>query len=278
MNRSRKTPNIKVLMYHRLSKEKPEKLGDLHVVHVDDFRRQLRLIEALNFMPITFEDYLLYREGKLTLPKKPIILTFDDGHLDTFELALPILKEFDMRAVIFVLGNRKQRYAHWENKHDETNYPLMEDQHIIEAREDGFEIGAHSMTHADLSKLGQKAMQREIKGSKESIESLLGESIVSFAYPFGGVARNVISITQQAGFKYGCGVYTGPPNFGDDNFDIRRLAITSKTNTAAFLMRLLTPYEYVEWFYGKMKHKYVSIDNEPELNTPAVNYERTLRR
>src|SRR5699024_2934030 len=139
MKRSRKSLNIKVLMYHRLSTEKPKNSANIHVVHVEDFRRQLKLIESLNFMPITFEDYLLYREGKLTLPKKPIILTFDDGHLDTFELALPILREFDMRAVIFVIGNRKKRYANWEAE-DGEKYPLMNDIQILKARAQGFEI------------------------------------------------------------------------------------------------------------------------------------------
>lgn len=277
MNRSPEHPSIKVLMYHRISKEKPSQSGKWHIVQVDDFRRQLKLIDRLNFMPITFEDYLLYREGKLTLPKKPIILTFDDGHLDTYELALPLLKEFYMRAVIFVLGNRKQRYADWDGKdHTGVISPLMEDHHIRSAREEGFEIGAHSMTHAVLPELNPQAVCNEINGSKESIESLLGEPIISFAYPYGGVAENVISATRNAGFKFGCGVYTGPPNFGDDHFDIRRLAITSTTNTLQFLLRLLTPYEHIEWFYGKMKQKYFLKHTASKM--PLVNYERTMRQ
>src|SRR6056297_629643 len=103
--------NIKVFMYHRVVNIDTGKVQDWRAVSAQNFRRQLKILDWLNFTPITFEDFQLYLEDKLSLPKNPIILTFDDGHLDTYEIAMPILKEFDMRAVIYVIGNRNMRYA-----------------------------------------------------------------------------------------------------------------------------------------------------------------------
>ncbi len=269
--------NIKVLMYHRIVKGTTGESTDPHCVSEEDFRYQLQLLDQFNYTPITFEDYYLYRKGKLTLPKKPIILTFDDGYLDTYSTALPVLREFNMHAVFFVLGNRNLQYANWDQHIEEKKRPLMSDQQIIDARSDGFEIGAHTMTHIVLPKLNQKEMKDEIEGSKKSLESLLGEKILSFSYPYGRLDSKVRSLVVQSGYKYACGVYTGPPTFGDDLFDIRRLAINRNTGTAGFLLKLLTPYQYAEWLYGKVRHgkSFSSTELYPGEESAVDDYDLT---
>lgn len=272
-----KNTNIKVLMYHRIVKETDGDGTDLHSVSEEDFRYQLQLLDRFNYTPITFEDYNLYRKGKLTLPKKPVILTFDDGYLDTYTTALPILREFNMHAVFFVLGNRDLQYADWDQNIEEEKRPLMSDQQILEARAEGYEIGAHTMTHIVLPELDQKEMIDEIEGSKESLESLLGEKILSFSYPYGRLDSRVRSLVVQSGYNFACGVYTGPPTFGDDLFDIRRLAVNRKTGTAGFLLKLLTPYQYAEWLYGKVRHgnSYSGTESYPGKESAVDDYDLT---
>lgn len=255
MNTTPKKQNIKVMMYHRIIKSDSDKKATFYDVSAENFRQQLQLLDSCNFTPITFEDYHLYLKGKLTLPRKPIILTFDDGHSDMQETALPILREFNMKAVVFVLGNRNMKYANWDQKGSEKNPALMTDEQILEMREEGFEIGAHSMSHPVLPNLTTAQLKGEIIGAKYSIESLLNEEILSFAYPYGRVNKKVESMVAEAGYKFGCGVYTGPPQFGDNDYDIRRMAITYNINTFQYLLRLLTPYQHLEWLYGKFRHK-----------------------
>src|SRR5271169_2825559 len=90
---------IKVIMYHRvvntisLSLSYPELF-----IHEDAFHHHLNLLEKWGFTAITFDDYRLFQSGELNLPKKPVIITFDDGYVDTFELAFPILQKFGMKA------------------------------------------------------------------------------------------------------------------------------------------------------------------------------------
>jgi hypothetical protein len=71
--KSNRILKIKVLMYHRVLAEKPEKKSRWHYVTVTEFRKQMNMIERLGYTPITFSDYQLFIEGKLTLPSKPII-------------------------------------------------------------------------------------------------------------------------------------------------------------------------------------------------------------
>lgn len=268
MNTTEKRANIKVLMYHRIVEKPSGEISNPHSVSEEDFRSQLKMLEALNYTPVTFEDYHLYVRGELTLPKKPIILTFDDGYLDTFETALPILRDFNMKAVLFVMGDRHRRKATWDENSEE--YPLMSDEHIVEARAEGFEIGAHTISHLVLPELPEKELRREVFGSKKKIESVLGEEIISFSYPYGRLNKRVRSVVEESGFRFACGVYTGPPTFGDDLYDIRRLSINRKTGIAAYLLKILTPYQYVEWLYGKIRHRNSYYGYEPDEKNKEI--------
>lgn len=243
--------HIKILTYHRIV-DKNIKGESKFTVNIDAFRKQLRILELLNFTPITFLDYKLYLEEKLTLPKKPIILTFDDGYLDTFEVAIPTLLEFDMRAVIFVLGDRRLKTADWMNG---DSAPLMNNEQIVMARSFGFEIGSHSMDHDVLTELSEFELRENIIRSKRSIESILGERIYSFAYPYGFTDERVNKITCETGYTFGCGVYSGPPEFGKNFYDFRRFIIKNNTGVSRFLLYLLTPFQYVEWIHSKLKRK-----------------------
>lgn len=253
MSPKQKNKRIKVLMYHRIVKN-GEPNASFYDVSEDNFRQQLQLLDSLDFTPITFKDYQLYLDDKLTLPKKPIILTFDDGHTDMKEVALPILREYFMKAVVFVLGDRQMRYSEWDQSKNGEKVSLMSDKEILEMHDEGYEIGAHSMSHPILPKLTTSQLKEEIMGAKFSVESLLGEEVISFAYPYGRVNKKVESIVAESGYKFGCGVYTGPPRFGDNDYDIRRLAITYNINIFQFLLRLVTPYQYLEWLYGRLRH------------------------
>jgi len=252
---TQKTTKVKVLIYHRVIPSKKLCMDHPKVlIHVDDFRKQLALLERWGFTAITFSDYWLCQQGELDLPKKPVIITFDDGYVDTYEYAFPILQEFEMKSVIFVLGDRTIRTNSWERDWNIPAAKLMNDQQIIELHEAGHEIGAHSMTHADLRSLSMEAAWSEISRSGISLEILLGASVKSFAYPYGLYNNAVKSMVQDAGFKAGCATYSGPPFFGKDIFEIRRTLIPGNVNVLGFAARMLTPYEVYSWARWKTKN------------------------
>lgn len=261
-------------MYHRIVSKFDGENSDYFAVNKSDFRQHLKLLDALQFTPVTFEDYHLHLENKLSLPRKPIILTFDDGYRDNYENAFPMLQEFNMKAVMYVLGDRSIQYGRWDSTHKSKEYALMDDEQILHIRSEGFEIGAHSMTHAKLPELSLDAITREVTDSKHTIENLLGEEILSFSYPYGQVDERVRATVKQAGFKYACGVYTGPPSFGADIYDIRRLSINCKTRSLLYLLKILAPYEYAEWFYRKVRDSQKpSGPNSSSKQFPVIDYD-----
>jgi peptidoglycan/xylan/chitin deacetylase (PgdA/CDA1 family) len=141
---------IKVLMYHRVVNAVNISYAYPTVcISTQEFHNQMSMLERWGFTTITFQDYNLFLKGEINLPKKPIILTFDDAYLDFHENAFPILDEFGMRAVIFCIADKKITANIWDQQHGFPLTPLMNEQQILELHAAGHEIGSHSLTHPD---------------------------------------------------------------------------------------------------------------------------------
>lgn len=251
--------DIKVLMYHRLLNRKPAGDVNFHYVETEMFRKQMKLLDALNFTPVTFRDYALHLEEKLSLPDKPVILTFDDGYLDTYELAVPVLLELEMRGVIFVMGDRTAKSGYWDEVPGGEQSALMNDEQIRHLRSIGFEIGAHCMHHVALPDLSDTAIEAELAGARKSLEELLGERVDTVSYPYGRVDDRVQRIARDAGYRFGCGVYTGPGRFASNRYDIRRISIDQHISLAGFLFRLLAPYPKIESTLNNVRNVTASL-------------------
>ncbi|MEX0780797.1 MAG: polysaccharide deacetylase family protein [Balneolales bacterium] len=262
---------IKVLMYHSIVEDKSASDNSRYCIHKNIFKKQLAIINKLGFSTITFDDYHSFTQGKLQLPKKPIIITFDDGYQDTYEIAFPLIKELNMKAVVFVMGDRTLATNIWDFHTRETPISrLMQDNQIKELYLKGFEIGSHSISHRNLNKLSEKEVYIELKLSKATIEYIIGKPIRSFSAPFGQLSAKIKKLIAQVGYEYNCGVFTGPPRFGQDLFEIRRIAVPNNTSIAGFIMRLITPFEYLEWMRWKIRTKLNSV----VLHTDKIKEEK----
>ncbi|MGH2568726.1 MAG: polysaccharide deacetylase family protein [Bacteroidota bacterium] len=246
-------PNsIKVLVYHRIVDEPTISQAHWSCLTVERFREHLELLDRLGYTTITFKDYFLFLEGQVNLPAKPIILTFDDGYLDTYRFAFPLLQEFGMTAVMFVLGDRKIRTNYWDQRIGVPEAALMDKQHIVEMHEAGFEIGSHSASHARLTTISEGSAWEEISRSRILLEILLNGTVNTFSYPYGLLSGTLKRMVHNAGYSIACGVHTGPAVFGKDLFEIRRIAIRNTTGSFGLALRLLTPYHYYNWLRWKV--------------------------
>ena len=243
--------NIKVLAYHRIVDDEKLAKANWMCVHVNQFHEHLRWIEQLGYTAITLEDYWLYMIGELQLPRKPIIITFDDGYEEIFRLARPVLQEFGMRAVLFVLGNRNLRENEWDKQMGLPAIPLLNDDQIVQLYEEGFEIGAHTLNHVCLPQVSPEIAWKELYDSKRNLESLVKGRIYSFSYPYGAVSNDIQDMVEQIGYFFACGVYSGPPQFARNPLQIRRLTIAG--GALGLGLRLIAPFEYAEWSYWRLR-------------------------
>lgn len=246
--------DIPILMYHQfLEKESDGGKIKLYVTK-KKFEWQLRILKFLGYETITFKD--LKRIGiEKRYEKKYIILTVDDGYKDNYEILFPMLKKYNMKAVIYLVSGIK--YNKWTIDSDgEKKFELLEDSQIKEMQESGLiEFGGHTLSHASLPSLSDCDLYKEIKEDKDILEKRIGTKLVSFAYPYGHVTDRVKNVVKHLGYDFAVSTDTGTGFIDDDLFDIRRTAI-DKGSLIDFIKRISPKYlNYKYKKYGNKKFR-----------------------
>lgn len=188
----------------------------------------------MGFQPITFSQLLgIDKQDR----KAYVVLTFDDGLLDNFENAVPILNEFGYPATFFVIPgfdsilrwvNPKTR-AWSESKRPGFTipFPSMQQHHRRELAESDMEIGCHTMNHPSLNKTPSDRLDMEIVASKALLEDQLGMKITSFCYPKGRYNRSVLEKVEQAGYRGACTTMPGYYSPSTPKFECGRFLVES---------------------------------------------------
>lgn len=161
---------------------------------------------------------------------RTLVITFDDGYLDNFTNAAPILREMGLPASFFIATGfiGTDHVPFWDEKL-RCRPQWMTWDHVRTLADMGFEIGAHTDTHVDLGKVDTATAKAEIECSKHKIESRLGRRIRHFAYPFGGrehITDSTRALVPAAGFACCLSGYGGSVGVGDDIYNLQRIPIS----------------------------------------------------
>lgn len=239
-------PIIRVLLYHRILSDTSNKDAANIGVSEVSFRKQIEWLDQWGYTAITFTDYSLFLEGILDLPKKPVIITFDDTYKDMYEYGFPILKKYGMKAVIFVVVDKSITTSVWDEGIGEV-FALLGQPEILEMNAAGFEVGSHTITHPRLTVMSLETAREELEQSRISLEILLNAPVKSFAYPFGLVNNQVKELVKESGYSFACASYSGPPIFTDDLFEIRRIKVSNTSVRFLFWLQLQQIHIYYRW-------------------------------
>lgn len=216
------TANIKipVLLYHRIGMT----AGALTVTP-EQFKKDLNNLKRSGYVSITqkdFQNFIYARD--VSLPDKPVFITFDDGYDDNYFNAFPILKEHGMTATFFVITNL-------------LNAPdRLAKAHIREMFAEGMSFGSHTQSHRALGELSYQENISECSGSKKALEDVLGISIESLAYPRGSYNHDTIEAMRQSGYTMGFTVINGRCSRYDNAFVLRRIPLFSYDNNISYVM------------------------------------------
>jgi peptidoglycan/xylan/chitin deacetylase (PgdA/CDA1 family) len=118
-----------------------------------------------------------------------VLITFDDGNLSDFEIALPALVDRGLRGIFFVIADRIGKPGY-----------LGRD-HIRELVKAGMEIGSHGMEHRPWRRMDQSTMEREIVGARQILEEIVGRPVMKAACPFGAYDRRGLSRLRESGVE-----------------------------------------------------------------------------
>lgn len=236
-------PGIPVLMYHKVGAPPPgSQLKKLWVSN-DMFRRQMEYLSRHNYHPITFKDLYSFWDKNIPLPVNPVLITFDDGYLNNYENAFPILRDFGFRATLFVVVQTVGWDNRWHDPKSETRIPMVSWAQLKELQKAGWEIGSHTMNHHNLQKIELKDVKLEMEKSRAIMAEFLGETPNTFAYPYGS-GEDVPAIrdkAKEAGYRIAVGVHAGKwtiDGFTASPFNLPRVFVRGGENMLDFHLQM----------------------------------------
>lgn len=217
------------ICYHSISSS-----ADKYSVSLSNFKKQIeRINKGARFIDSKELENIL--QGKEKNGWR-VILTIDDGYKDV-ESITPLTKKLNIPVILFVLSQRNKA----NRKELNNGHKLLSLQKIKKLHRLGWTIGCHSATHADLSKLNYKGLEKEIINSKRTLEQGLGFKVNYFAYPKGIVNSRILTVVKKAGYKFAFTTQPGLINKKTNPLLIPRTVITKSRSLTDFPYFLSKP-------------------------------------
>lgn len=204
-------------MYHYISEPTPDAdvyRRDLSVTPAN-FEAQLGWLRSQGYEGITLTDLAYHLALGWPLPEKPVVLTFDDGYLDNYTNAFPLLQEYGYVGTFFLVtgpidfGNPD--YVTWD---------MVQKMH-----QGGMDFQPHSYRHFDLHGKDLDFLIFEILAPKEAIEARTGETARFFSYPSGSYDQQTVAVLKSAHFWGAVVTEQGATHTSDDLFELNRVRV-----------------------------------------------------
>lgn len=219
--RSSREVVVPILMYHRINVAGPSTPAVSRGLTVDpvDFARQMSWLKRRGYRTVTQRELFdaLFR-GR-PLGRRPILITFDDGYRDVFFKAAPVLSRHGFRATAYVVSGRISN-----GDPSFLTWPMLR---ALERR--GIEIGSHTVSHADLTRLSTQRAYGELVTSRRALERALGHPVQSLAYPFGRYDARVVELARRAGYLLATTTRPGVRQSAGAPLELRRLRVLDST-------------------------------------------------
>ena len=183
---------VPILCYHNLA---PQSKGRL-VLGVKSFEEQMHYLKSQGYRVVSLKEFLEFTSLKKQLPRKSLVLTFDDGYRAFIQYAYPILKELGFTATLFV-------YTDYIG----AGVTALSWADLKKLAAEGFDIEAHSKSHGNMRRAATesadeyaKRLAAELNVPKDLFSKNLGYLPQSLAYPYGSQDDVVVQRTKERGY------------------------------------------------------------------------------
>lgn len=247
---------IPIIMYHHVTKD--PKRGNRYTVTVEELERDFQYLKNRGYNTVTTAMLIDYVENGIPLPEKPIMLTFDDGFESFYVLAYPLLKQYDFKAVLSIIGSVTEKYSELDDHN--INYSNLTWDEVKEMHCSGFvEIQSHSY---DMHRNEQgerkgisaikhekyydykKAISDDLNQMKILMKEKAGIEATAIAYPFGAYSKDTVKIIKSLGFKasFSCEERVSFIAVGnsDSLYNLGRFNRESGTDTEKFFVKVFS--------------------------------------
>lgn len=215
---------VPILLYHYVEDNTDERdfLRTSMATRPYFFEIQMKYLSLSGYTAISPSDLKSAFDGDTNLPEKPIVITFDDGFRDYYYNAFPVLKKYNLHAIVYMIANHIGRSGN------------LTVEMLAEMIDSGvFELGSHTLNHLWLSQVAQGEARREIFESKKVLSDIFNYPVKHFAYPGGFEAPWVSDLVKEAGYETAMTTKAGINQTPDKIFTLKRVRV-GNLNEAEF--------------------------------------------
>lgn len=238
--------SIPILMYHGVR----ERLDGRHPYFETStspavFARQMKFLHDQGYQTWSLGEAVQQLSAGAPVDKK-VVITFDDGYLDFYTQALPVLQHYGFSATMFLPTGRigDQRICLKGNEYMTWAEVRKLPAHLIA-------IGSHTVTHPELKELQEPEIDRELGESKRTIEDKLGVPVTSFAYPYAfpetdrNLSQLLVRLLEKHGYKNGVSTIIGTASAQSPRYFLPRLPVNSWDDTSFLKAKLEGRYNWL---------------------------------
>ena len=231
-------PAVPILMYHEVA---PVARADFarFTVAPADFAWQMAWLARGGFTAVGLDELLAARAGRAALPRRPVVLTFDDGFADSGRHAPPILERHGFTATFYLVAGLVGQGSRWLRQEVGFELPLMDWDTVHRLRARGHRFGSHTVSHPRLARTEPTACREELARSRALLEAGLGEPVVHLAYPFGSHDETVVRLAGEVGYVTACTTLEGRSR-DEGALELRRIPVYGTESRLDFVARLHT--------------------------------------
>jgi peptidoglycan/xylan/chitin deacetylase (PgdA/CDA1 family) len=212
-------------MYHVITSPPPSAPYPDLFTPAKTFESHMQALAEKGYTAITMDQLTSYWRKGVRLPEKPMVLTFDDGYHSMYKNALPVMKKLRWPGVVNLAVKNLTVAGGLEPKHVRTMLYY------------GWELGAHTITHPDLTTVDDARLKDELAGARKQLQEKFGVPVNAFCYPSGRHNERVIAAVKAAGYHTATTTIAG---YGkpDNPYKLARVRVSGSDSASALLAKL----------------------------------------
>jgi peptidoglycan/xylan/chitin deacetylase (PgdA/CDA1 family) len=227
-----------ILTYHHVDRPDVDASDANLFVTPEAFQAQMNSLRSRGYEAVSLDRLHAALTGGECLSARSVVITFDDGYLDNYAHAFPILRELEMTATFFIVtgqigGKDEQGHAH------------MNSNHLREMQDAGMSFGSHSSRHLWLARQPLEEARRDLVESKAALEEILGEPVRWLCYPSGSFNHEVAEAAREIGYRGACSAIRDNRASVGQLFHLPRVMVMHDTSLRRFRYHFSPLYHWL---------------------------------
>lgn len=216
---------LRILAYHAIADMREDPVLAEYGVPPRLFADQLDDLAAHGWRFVDLDAVLSWLAGEGELPRRAVLVSFDDAYADLLDVAAPMLAEREIPAVVFAIAGHLGGANDWDHHKGAASLRLLAAADLPRVAASGIEVGSHTLTHRALPEVPAGELEDELVQAAERIEAAGVPRPRAFSYPYGRWSPAVVTAVREAGYAVAFTTAWGEPRPGTDLFAVPRVEV-----------------------------------------------------